>query len=65
MTTVLINVLIDTQINQNADTDLMWVYQTESTYLKGAEQSHLDRDPQQRNQQDKFLDLSTLVGGTQ
>ena len=38
MTTVLINVLIDTQINQNADTDLMWVHQTESTYLKGAEQ---------------------------
>lgn len=34
MTTVLINVLIDTQINQNADTDLMWVYQTESTYLR-------------------------------
>ena len=50
MTTILNNV-IDTQINQNADTDLLWVYQTRSTYLKDAGQSHLDWDPQQSSRQ--------------
>lgn len=33
MTTILNNV-VDTQIDQNVDTDLLWVYQTGSAYLK-------------------------------
>lgn len=64
MTTTLINV-IDTLINQNADTDLMWVYQAGSTCLKDTEESRLGRDPQQGDQQDTSLDLSTLTGGAQ
>lgn len=49
MTTILNNV-VDTQINQNADTDLLWVYQTGSAYLK-MQDSHLDWDPQQSSRQ--------------
>lgn len=49
MTTTLINV-IDTLINQNADTELMWVDQAGSTCLKDTEESHLDWDPQQGDQ---------------
>lgn len=56
--------MIDTQTDQNADTDLTWVCQTGATYLKDTEESHLGRYPQQGNR-DKFLDLSALTGVTQ
>lgn len=50
MTTILNNV-IDTQINQNADTDVLWAQQTRPAYLQDAGQSHLDWGPQQSSRQ--------------
>lgn len=53
--------MTNTQIDQNAGTDLTWVYQTGATYLKDTEESHRGRYPQQGNQA-KFLDLSASRG---
>lgn len=50
--------MTNTQIDQNADTDLTWVYQTGTTSLKDTEESHRGRYPQQGNQAE-FLDLAS------
>lgn len=53
--------MTNTQIDQTADTDLTWVYQTGATYLKDTEESHRSRYPQQGNQAE-FLDLGASRG---